>query len=87
MSDDERKKLREVLKAAHENIDPTILKEQGSDDDRVTTAGHEIEAKAQEMVKADPKLTLAAARTRVIKSHPDLARRMFEEEDESKERN
>lgn len=86
LSDEERKKFREVMKAANEGIPDSLLKELGTDDDSEGTAASQIEKLAQEVRKADPKLTPHQARTQVMKSHPDLANRALEEEDERKER-
>lgn len=44
------------------------------------SAAAEVEAKAEELRKADPKLSLIAARVQVRKSHPDLAQRERTEE-------
>lgn len=73
-----------VLKAAHEKIAKgDLLKEHGKNAIGFSKASEGIAAKAAELMKADPKLTIEKARTLVRKNNPDLAKM---EEEEAAER-
>jgi hypothetical protein len=81
LDEDGRKKLREVLKGANEQLGSNrLLRELGSDADAPGEAEAEIDALATEVMKADGSLSKEQARTRVMESRPDLAKRALEED-------
>lgn len=81
----ENDKLVAVLKSANEIVGQSALfGERGSAASGEKTAYGEITAKAEDLRKADGKLTLEQARARVIKSNPDLFRRYQTEIDDLK---
>jgi DNA-binding transcriptional ArsR family regulator len=85
LTDDERKKLREVLKGADAALESTaMLREFGSGGAPVGDAAAEVEALAVEVMKANGELTKEQARAKVMDSRPDLATKVLAEEDEHK---
>jgi hypothetical protein len=73
----------DIIKAANAQARAGgVFKEFGSAGGGVSGAGArgEVEALAQTLVKADPKLSIIAARVAVRKQHPDIAQRERDEE-------
>lgn len=85
LTDDERKKLDEVLKAANELADNALFRETGTDYTE-GSAEAEVQAKAEELMKSDSKLTIEQAKTEIAKRFPELFNRATEEEAERRKK-
>lgn len=77
-----------MFKALNERIAKgKLFEEAGSGQSGVTSAMKAITAKAEELRKADPKLTIEKARMRVRAEHPELAKAESQEQEEQQRRN
>ena len=86
LTEEERKKLRGVLKGANEALkDSELLKEWGSGQRGGSGDVHaELDSLAVELRKSKPDLSIEQAKTKIMSENPELARRLLEEEDAAK---
>lgn len=86
LTEDEVKKLNEVLKAAAENIGDELTKERGSGVDAESDVAAELETLVKAQMDEDPKLSRAQAEARVYKRNPGLLDRQLNAEAQQREK-
>lgn len=84
LTEDEVKKLNEILKAAAENIGDELTKERGSGVDAESDVAAELETLVKAQMEQDPKLSRAQAEARVYKRNPGLLDRQLNAETEQR---
>lgn len=85
LTEDEAKKLNEVLKAAAEGLPTDLMAERGSGAEGESDIVKQVETLVRKEMEADPKLTKAQAEARVYKKEPGLLDRVLAVEAEAEE--